>query len=693
MTNRFLQFTTNKNPFMSKFKSRFQYRPDIDGLRAVSVLLVILFHMDGIISGGYVGVDVFFVISGFLISSLLIRELDEGRFTFKNFWIRRIRRILPASLACILGSLVIACVVMLPDDLVAAAKSAIASALAVANVFFWRDGGYFAGPSDVKPLLHFWSLAVEEQFYLFYPIFLFVISRVRKVSLFQILSICAAGSLLLSIWGVFNKPSATFFLLPTRAWELLLGGMLAAAPVKQVSKVGREVLSCSGLAMILISSIVFSPQTPFPGFAALLPCLGAVCFIKGNSGDSLTMCGGWLSRKPVVFVGLISYSLYLWHWPVLAFTRYMLIELNLFTGIIALPIIFMLATLSWRFIEQPFRRAKLHNEEVGVKQFDRLPFVYGFLSVVSVCVIASALISSGGWNARYGQKLKPFVEDATSLGRHMITPLGSRDYPRIGDLSTEDQFFVWGDSHAMMMAETLDRVAQTSRVAGRFVSVPGSPPLLGVYRNLGRTPPNPESGKILEYIIDSKISDVILIARWSAYVEGYSESDLLFEERGKTFDQFLVGDKATKVFSPADASRVLETHLSEIIERFFNAGIKVWLVQQVPEQEGPTAFPLLLEKQGFAVKFYPTDFATHENRQRVANQILQSMEKYGATVVPTQNLFFDKEEEPILFVGGRACYVDNDHLSQWGVRELLTPALEAIMQEIASSDDSVFSLQ
>lgn len=675
-----------KKLVMAKTKSKFKYRTDIDGLRAVSVLLVILFHMGGIISGGYIGVDVFFVISGFLISSLLIREFTEDSFSFKNFWIRRIRRILPASLACILGSLLIACVVMLPDDLVAAARSAIASALAVANVFFWRDGGYFAGPSDAKPLLHFWSLAVEEQFYLFYPIFLFVVSRVRKVSLFQILLLCAVCSFLVSVWGVFYKPSAAFFLLPTRAWELLLGGILAAAPPVHIKQSVREVLSFAGIGMIIISSVVFSPETPFPGVSALLPCLGAVFFIKGNSSDRLTICGNWLSKKPIVFIGLISYSLYLWHWPVLAFMRYMLIELDFFNGLIAIPLIFIVATLSWRFVEQPFRHAKVSDRDVGANQSDRMPFVFGFLSIVAVCVFASTLISSDGWVSRYGERLKPFVEDATSSGRHMATPLGRRDYPRIGDLSNPDRFAVWGDSHAMMMADTLDHAAQSAKIAGRFISVPGSPPLLDVYRNLGRTPPNSEVEKIVEFIVKSEISNVILIARWSAYVEGYSDSDLLFEERGKTFDQFLIGDKKTEVFSPADARRVFETKLSEIIKLFSNAGIKVWLVEQVPEQEGPTAFPRLMEKQGFSVSYYPTNLATHKKRQKVANSILQGTEELGSTVVATQSLLFDAEEKPILFVDGRACYVDNDHLSQWGVRKLLTSTLKRLMKEIASQN-------
>jgi peptidoglycan/LPS O-acetylase OafA/YrhL len=664
----------------------FKYRTDIDGLRALSVLLVILFHMNGIVSGGYIGVDVFFVISGFLITSLLLREINEGKFSFQNFWIRRIRRILPASLVCILGTMAIACVVMLPSDLVAAARSAMASALAVANVFFWRDGGYFAGPSDAKPFLHFWSLSVEEQFYLFYPILLFAVSRFRKISVFQILLFGAVGSFLLSVWGVANKPSATFFLLPTRAWELLLGGMLAAAPAIQVKQSARDFMSLAGLAMIVISAIVFSPQTPFPGFAALLPCLGAVCFIQGNSGDRPTIGGSLLSMKPIVFVGLISYSLYLWHWPVLAFMRYMLIELNLFSGAIALPLIFILATLSWRFVEQPFRHAKPSSETPGEKRLDRRPLYYGFMSIAVACAFASALIYSDGWISRYGEKLRPFVEDATNLGRHMATPVGSRDYPRIGDLSARDQFAVWGDSHAMMMAETLDSVAKEAGVSGRFISVPGSPPLLDVYRNLGRTPPNPEVEKIVEFIVKNEISDVILIARWSAYVEGYSESDLIFEERGKSFDQFLIGDQNTEVFSPADAKRVLDSQLAKIIERFSNSGIKVWLIQQVPEQEGPTAFPLLMGKLGFSVRYYPTDFKAHEDRQRVTNKILKSMENIGATVVATQSLLFDEQKEPILFVDGRACYVDNDHLTLYGVRKFLGPPLGQLMREIALPD-------
>jgi peptidoglycan/LPS O-acetylase OafA/YrhL len=229
------------------------YRPDVDGLRAVSIILVLLFHTGEVLTGGFVGVDVFFVISGFLITSLIKREIDEGRFSLRRFWIRRVRRILPASIGCVLGTLALSGIVMLPTDFEETAKSAIASVTAVANVYFWRDGGYFAGPSDQEPFLHFWSLAVEEQFYLCYPPFLFLAAKLRRVSLFQCLLCLGVLSFLLSVWGVANKPVASFYLLPTRAWELAVGGLLAFAPKREFPRIGRELSGVAGLLMILLA--------------------------------------------------------------------------------------------------------------------------------------------------------------------------------------------------------------------------------------------------------------------------------------------------------------------------------------------------------------------------------------------------------------------------------------------------------
>ena len=641
--------------------------------------------MNGLVSGGYVGVDVFFVISGFLITSLVKREIDEERFSLHNFWVRRVRRILPASVACILGTLALSSFVMLPSDFEDVARSGVASSLAFANVFFWMEGkgGYFSGPSDEYPLLHFWSLAVEVQFYLFYPVLLLGLAKLRRISVVQFLVGAAVISFSLNVWGVMNRPSATFYLLPTRAWELLAGGLLAVLPGPKFSRTYRELIALGGFIMIVGSAIMYTPQTPFPGVAALLPCLGAVCFIYANSGPQSTEIGRILSAKPVVFIGMISYSLYLWHWPILGLMRYSLIEFDRPNLGYASALIFVISAISWRWVEQPFHNRKQTKKRKPGHGLNRRPLILGFASILFTVLLSGAIVAGDGWFWRFNTKEQPLLEDATWAGLDMQTRAESNNYPRIGDKSAQDLFVVWGDSHAMMMVDVLDIEAKNAGIGGRFISLPGVAPLPRVWRHLGASPPHPEAEEVVHFIQENRIPNVILIARWSAYVEGYSESDLRFEERGKSFDQLLIGDERTEAFCPSDAKRVLRKQLSKLINIFGDAGIKVWLVQQVPEQHGPTAFPFLLQEHlGLSVEYFPTNIEAHNSRQADTNFILQSMTQMGASVIETQHLFFDQNSKPILFRNGRACFRDNDHLTKFGAQELLSDALAQLMHHI-----------
>lgn len=299
----------------------FRYRPDVDGLRAGAVLAVILFHAGLGFSGGYIGVDVFFVISGFLITSLIVSDLQEGKFRLANFWERRARRIIPALAVVVLGTLIAGWFLLLPREYAALGKSAACQSVFGANFYFYRTtlGGYFAGVADEMPLLHTWSLAVEEQFYLIVPltfaaVFRFPRLRTRRV----LLALFGAGilvSFLASLYGVAHYRIAAFYLLPTRAWELLVGSALAIFPLTWMTKhrPTREILSFVGLAGILVPCWFYTGKTPFPGLAALPPCLGTALIIWSNSplGHATvpTSLSRLLATRPVVFVGLISSSI------------------------------------------------------------------------------------------------------------------------------------------------------------------------------------------------------------------------------------------------------------------------------------------------------------------------------------------------------------------------------------------------
>ena len=334
------------------------YRPEIDGLRALAVVPVILFHAGfELFSGGFVGVDVFFVISGYLITSLLIEDIENKRFSILNFYERRARRILPALFFVILVCIPFAWMWMMPNKMKDFSQSLIAVSLFVSNILFWRESGYFGAASEEKPLLHTWSLAVEEQYYVLFPIFLILAWRFGRNRVFWMIVFMASISLILSEWGWRNKPIANFYLAPTRAWELFAGSIVAFIIQKQGIKKNNE-LALIGLSAIIFSIFFYDETTPFPSIYALVPVLGSALVILYAGKETLVY--KLLSTKAFVGIGLVSYSAYLWHHPLFAFSIIKLSSLPSTTTLLLLVTLsFILAFLSWKYIEQPFRSKKI----------------------------------------------------------------------------------------------------------------------------------------------------------------------------------------------------------------------------------------------------------------------------------------------------------------------------------------------
>ena len=343
---------------MSTKKISAHYRPDIDGLRAIAVISVLLFHlMIRPALGGFVGVDIFFVISGYLIGNIVLGEVAEGRFSLRAFYERRFRRILPALFVMMLATLAILVATAYPVSLAQYSRNAMAAVFSVSNIYFWRMSGYFDAASNQNFLLHTWSLGVEEQFYLLFPPLVMAIGRFAKGRVVAILGLLAVVSFLASVWLVGHAPSAGFYLLPSRAWELLLGTLAGrvrfnwlAAPVQ------RNLVALAGAVAVLAPIVAYREATPVPGVAALLPCLGtAMIIVSGGHGE--TLVSRVLSARPAVFVGLISYSLYLWHWPLLVLAQELKPApyLGRFEKLAVLALSFGCAILSWRYVERPFR--------------------------------------------------------------------------------------------------------------------------------------------------------------------------------------------------------------------------------------------------------------------------------------------------------------------------------------------------
>jgi len=497
------------------------YRREIDGLRALAVVPVILFHAGfRAFSGGFVGVDVFFVISGYLITSLIIDERAQGTFSLARFYERRARRILPALFVVMAACIPAAWLWLLPADMKAFSESLVAVSLFASNVLFYSESGYFAPDAELKPLLHTWSLAVEEQFYVLFPLFLLAAWRIGRRGPIALLAIVALFSLAWAQWGAHNSPAATFLLLPSRVWELLAGALLAFYCQSRHARAGNEnanpwhagVASAAGVAMILTAVFVFDKETPFPGLYALLPVVGTVLVILFARPHTAT--GKLLGSRTFVGVGLISYSAYLWHQPLFAFARHRSVEEPHRMQLLALAFVaLLLAYLSWRFVETPFRdRSRFSRNQVAL---------YAVLCSSAFVVLGVLGSRSNGFDERFTRDERVILSYTTYAFRDLYrveTCLLEPDqaYSEFAGQCVPDRVaggtLIWGDSHAAAISfglrQTLQNVAQ--------YTASGCPPLVDV-----EISDRPHCKKINDFVKEEirqiQPGRLILHANWRRY--------------------------------------------------------------------------------------------------------------------------------------------------------------------------------
>lgn len=431
------------------------YRRDIDGLRAIAILPVLLFHA-GVkgFSGGYVGVDVFFVISGFLITGIIAGEVDERRFSILSFYERRARRIMPALLAVIAFVLAAAVWLYLPGDFESVPRSALAATLFVSNIRFFLETGYFQGGAETKPLLHTWSLAIEEQFYIGFPILLILLARYAPRWRTGVVAVIAFFSLAMSIATQTHGDGFAFYLLPPRAWELFVGALLALGAVPRIDRpIFREVMSATGLAAVATAVFTYDRHTIFPGVTALLPVIGAAAMIHCAPA---TQVGRVLAWKPFVAIGLISYSLYLWHWPLIVFTEYARdAALSGWLSLIVVAGSVAMGTLSWRYIETPFRdRTRIPRAAL---------FKATGSAMAASCAISLVLIAAGPWQGRFPAEVSRLANARNDFSpdreRCHDTSSAGRE-PCVLGAGVPPSALLWGDSHGVELAYALSEIAR-----------------------------------------------------------------------------------------------------------------------------------------------------------------------------------------------------------------------------------------
>jgi len=437
------------------------YRPEIDGLRAIAVLSVILYHYSLVgFSGGFVGVDIFFVISGYLITSIIVRECKEGQFTLLNFYERRARRLLPALFTVLTVTLALGLIIYPPVSLTSLAKSTIATIFFAANIYFQRQTGYFEPQAENNPLLHMWSLGVEEQFYLVYPLLIIAALRwlpksLRRLSVIGLLLSFALCLLLTTKMQVF-----AFYSLPTRGWELLFGALAALSVIRPArNRRINEFLAWSGLVAITSAVFLLTAEMPFPGYRAALPVVGTVIVLVCAPG---TIVKKFLSWRPLVLIGTISYSLYLWHWPIFVFSKFLAAgQLTAPLRFILVLLAILLATLSWKFIEEPFRkRANVSSQWV---------WALALAGALTITGVASIIIVGGGLPNRFETAALELADQ-----EHAFSPYRAKCHYGNGALLSDRSpceisqgyaaLAVWGDSHGVELSYSLAQRSKTYSV-------------------------------------------------------------------------------------------------------------------------------------------------------------------------------------------------------------------------------------
>ena len=498
-----------------------KYRTEIDGLRALAVVPVLLFHAGfELFGGGFVGVDVFFVISGYLITTILIEDIENRRFSIVSFYEMRARRILPALFFVMLVCIVFSWLWMLPNQTKEFSKSLIAVSLFASNILFWRESGYFASTAETMPLLHTWSLAVEEQYYAVFPLFLLVAWRFGKNRVFWMIVGMSVISLLLSEWGWRNRATANFYLAPTRVWELFAGSIASFIVHKQGVK-KNNFLAFLGLVAIVVAIFAYDESTPFPSVYALLPVFGSVLLVL--YGEKETIVAKFLSTRVMVGLGLISYSAYLWHQPLLAFSRIKSSQNHSFALMLMLtaaPII--LAFFTWKFIEKPFReKNKISRKAIATASF----FGVFFFTAVGYHGIAN-----DGYRDRYDDVLMhldwlSFGERADIEGYPCI-PFSDVKYSHLnlceyGDTTSKDILITYGDSHLDAISYVLNKLAIENNFRVIKANIKGCGVIFDITAELetsnlsNRYTYCNEGFKQLRQIISLYQANVFVVSRWT----------------------------------------------------------------------------------------------------------------------------------------------------------------------------------
>jgi peptidoglycan/LPS O-acetylase OafA/YrhL len=650
------------------------YRPDIDGLRAIAVLAVILYHAEipGF-GGGYVGVDVFFVISGYLITQLLAGSAGKPlRPRMTDFYLRRARRILPALFATSLIVAAASAAIFLPWDLASLGRYLAATPVFWTNVTAWLiGGGYFGSKAVHMPIAHFWSIAIEEQFYLFYPLTLAFICRYVPRLQRQALIALAIVSFAVCIWGSYYAYAANYFLAPSRAWELLLGGVLAMSGQRSLkSQIANELLAVAALVTLAFVGHWYGPTIRYPGWYALAPCAASAILIQTGRQQS-TLVGKLLSLRPVVFTGLISYSLYLWHYPVLVLASYYFLEeFHGFGAGILIASIYILAVASWKWIEMPIRRRQFLNSN---------RWFVSWALIVSFVILATGILfwKSDGlpwrfppetraqgiawlWEGDFPPKCADLSFDKVASGR--LCSVGPQDDDAVRGV-------VWGDSHAMALLPAYEQLAKLHHMRLYFAVRSSCRPLVGtiniLWSDAGRNNCVGFNAAVAQAVRQLDPRLLILNAHWID-----KDADLVPQSHAEV-------DSGESNFSRG---------LRDTLQKTSSINRTVCVVLDVPEFKYDLPVALgVARKRGIAEDFLHMTRTEAQEHYRGPERDIRALAQRGMLRFVDPKELLCRGESCIFEANGVLLYGDGDHLSSAGA-QFVASAIDGCFRNIAPSD-------
>jgi peptidoglycan/LPS O-acetylase OafA/YrhL len=634
-----------------------RYRSDIDGLRALAVLSVVLFHASvPYFTGGFVGVDFFFVISGYLITSIILKDVEKNQFSYKLFWEKRIRRIFPAALACLSLTAISTLFILSPTDLIAFGKSLFANGFFSSNVYFWKSSDYFNEVTEFFPLLHTWSLSIEEQFYLFLPMTLIVLKKTLKENWDKALVLLVFMSFGLCIWGTEIRPVAAFYLLPTRAWELGVGSLLALFFKEKPFPKGNlsQVFGLLGMVLLLYPVFAFNKETIFPGVSALIPVLGSALFIMAEG----SVVNRLLGTKIFVAIGKISYSLYLWHWVCLVTMRNIfIVPPTLAENVIAIIISLILSILSFYFVEQPFRN------NTGYWNRSKILGLFG-ISTVFYLLFGLIVWMGEGLPQRFGGAFVDYKKTSPIFKHTEICKIKEGVICKTAESKPSvREIFLWGDSHGQAVAGALQKATKELNLNFTFSIQNGCPPLLGAWpKGFEHRNCSEHNQKVFDYIKENR-PYVIIVGRFDIY---FSQREL--SEASQKKEMVL----ASASFPNPKKSKEVSL---KIIEESFKRVQKEEIDFSVFLQ--PPSFHKNPVELGNKVQIFGGNIALSREIQELydrTNPFRFIVENLNIKAYDPYPILCDDSQCSAFNTSGQSLYFDDDHLSIHG-GEVLVPSL------------------